>query len=223
MGFYLAEGCVSRNNIIISQFGAKNKEMADVLYSMNLDIRNIKVKGIERGFKVKNKKLANYLKSFGHSHEKYIPDEIKQLSPEYIRLFLDAFRFGDGSTVKGKKFKGGNFRDELTYFTASKRLADDIGELILKIHRRPSYYLQRNRGKIVKHKNGEYAGKYDIWVIRECYSQNAYLKNLKVETINYNDNVYCVELEKNHTLYIRKNGKCVWCGNCLCTVIPIIE
>ena len=26
-------------------------------------------------------------------------------------------------------------------------------------------------------------------------------------------NVYCVELPKNHTLYVRRNGKAVWCGN----------
>jgi len=218
MGYYLSEGSIARDKIYIAQSGDKRQEMADDLYSMNLDVKEYK-----QVFEIKNKELSDYLKQFGHSHQKYIPVEIKQLPPAYLRLFLDAFRLGDGSTRKSKKFKNGDFSDELVYFTASKKLADDIGELILKTGRRPSYYLQKNKGKIVKHRNGNYSGNYDIWVIRECYSQYAYSNNLKIKTIDYNDYVYCVELEKNHTLYVRKNGKCVWCGNCRCVIVPSVE
>lgn len=30
----------------------------------------------------------------------------------------------------------------------------------------------------------------------------------------YKDKVYCVELEKYHKLYVMRNGKACWCGNC---------
>jgi len=36
-------------------------------------------------------------------------------------------------------------------------------------------------------------------------------KNIKQE--HYDGYVYCVELEKNNTLYVRRNGKAVWSGN----------
>ncbi|MDR0706004.1 MAG: hypothetical protein LBF88_13610, partial [Planctomycetaceae bacterium] len=45
--------------------------------------------------------------------------------------------------------------------------------------------------------------------------------NLTKQIISYNDMVYCVELEKWHTLYVMKNGKATWCGNCRCAWKPI--
>ena len=32
--------------------------------------------------------------------------------------------------------------------------------------------------------------------------------------VNYNDNVYCLTLEKNHIMLVRHNGTIGWCGNC---------
>lgn len=34
-----------------------------------------------------------------------------------------------------------------------------------------------------------------------------------IKQVPYNGYVYCAELPKNHTLYIRRYGKTVWCGN----------
>jgi hypothetical protein len=38
------------------------------------------------------------------------------------------------------------------------------------------------------------------------------------KAILYNDMVYCVELAKYHTLWVRRNGKTAWCGNCRCSI-----
>lgn len=48
-------------------------------------------------------------------------------------------------------------------------------------------------------------------------------QKIKEPSVNYNGIVYCVELEKNHTLYVRRGEKEVWCGNCRCAVGPMIE
>ncbi len=215
MAYWLSDGSVNRHYIYISQFKDKHI-IGDELFAMNLDVKEIK-----EGFRVKNDKLADYLHQFGHAHEKYVPNEIKQLPKEYLREFLDAYVICDGYIKEGKKWQGGEFRDQTTYSTASKKLADDLGEIILKVGRRPSYRLQKNKGVPVEHKNGVYKGNYDIWIITECYSQNASTKNMEIKEVDYKDMVYCVELEKNHTLYIRKNGKCTWCGNCRCTILPV--
>ncbi len=42
------------------------------------------------------------------------------------------------------------------------------------------------------------------------------------QTIEYNDHVYCVELEKYHTLIARYNGKAIVCGNCRCAALPYL-
>lgn len=43
----------------------------------------------------------------------------------------------------------------------------------------------------------------------------------KIREENYEDNVYCVEVEKYNTLLVSRNGKEVWCGNCRCVAIPM--
>jgi len=40
-----------------------------------------------------------------------------------------------------------------------------------------------------------------------------------INSVKYNDIVYCVEMEKNNTLYVRRNGKANWAGNCRCSII----
>ena len=164
-----------------------------------------------------------YFKQFGLSDEKFIPAEIKNATPRIIKLFLDTFIKGDGHERKSKNYKGGNFRNEKVYFTSSKRMADDLGELILKIGKRPSFYLSNNKGKKVKFRNGTYALNTDMWFIRECSSKTAALNNLNKEIIAYNDMAYCVELEKYHILYVRRNGKCVWSGNCRHVTTPYVR
>lgn len=98
--------------------------------------------------------------------------------------------------------------------TSSKRLADDIGELLLKIGHHPSFAIGSKKGTVVKHYNGEYTQNNDCIVIRDCRSQ--YATQFNREKVPYTDFVYDVEVEKNHIIYIRRNGKCLWSSNCIC-------
>lgn len=45
----------------------------------------------------------------------------------------------------------------------------------------------------------------------------------KVTEIGYDGYVYCVELPRNHTLWVRRKGHTVWSGNCRCTITAYIE
>lgn len=40
---------------------------------------------------------------------------------------------------------------------------------------------------------------------------------------NYDGLVYCLELEKNHIMLVRRNGKISWCGNCKHDISPYFE
>src|SRR5690606_19270611 len=58
----------------------------------------------------------------GHSGDKYIPREFLHLSPRQSQILLDALVLGDGS----RRGSG------ITYYTKSRRLADDVQELALR-------------------------------------------------------------------------------------------
>jgi hypothetical protein len=65
-----------------------------------------------------------------------------------------------------------------------------------------------------KFKNGTYKINNDVYKISECSNQYVGLQNMEIKEVEYNDMVYCVELEKFHTLLTKRNGKVIWNGNC---------
>lgn len=160
--------------------------------------------------------LWEYMCQFGHSHEKFIPSEVKEADKEGIEIFLDAFREGDGSIHKGRNWDDYQCKDNRVFSTSSPRLASDLGELMLKIGRRPSY---RNMGKVVvfdKKRQQTYTSKYDQIYIDECFNTTAVSEALQPQIIKYDGRIYDVELEKYHTLIIRREGKVCVSGNCRC-------
>ena len=167
-----------------------------------------------------------YLTQFGKCDKKYIPAEIKQSAPNQIKIFLNAFISCDGHIKKARSFVGNRGKictpkeDERVYFTTSETMAGDIGELILKIGRRPSFKVDKTKGKQHDFKNGTYTINHDCIRISECRSRTA--TQYKKEIVQYSGLVYDLTLAKNNTMYIRRNGKCFWGSNCRCVMTPII-
>lgn len=220
MGYFLSEGSIinyGTRRIHIAQskekYLDKMFECCEKLFpSLNKCSNYIEIR-LKLG---KDDELYRWMNQFGHAHDKFIPKEIKDLSQEYLEIFLEAFRLGDGSIHKGRKWDGYQCKDNRTYSTSSPRLADDLGELILKTGKRPSY---RNIGKVVvfdKRYQKSYTSKYDQIYIDECLNTTAVSEALKPQYIDYDGKIYDVELEKNHTLVIRRNGKICISGNCRC-------
>ena len=225
MGWWLSEGGFMRDRIVIHQSSKANPEKYQDIVDLLSERYGDYLWAGERYVVCKDDALYDYLNEIGPTHEKYIPAEIKGLSPGLIRDFLDCFAAGDGHIRKGRPFKGGAFRDQTVYTTSSTRMADGLGELLIKVGHRPSYNLQKSKGKIVRHHNGEFAGNFDIWHVSECYSQTSimgYNRGIVKETVPYNKMAYCVEIENWHTLLVRRNGKVTWCGNCECAWGPVV-
>jgi hypothetical protein len=220
LGYFLSEGSVVRRNntrwqISIAQSNHLNKMWEDI---KDLPLDRVWL-GKDKIY-ISDNRLGDYLSQFGKSHEKYIPEEIKTLSAEYIRTFLDAYLLGDGNIKKGKNWKDGNFRDSRTYFTSSKMMADDLGELIIKIGKSVSYKEDKSKGRKVKFRNGTYTINHNLWLIYELTSNYKYYSNLIVKEVEYNDYVYDVEV-KNHTILTRRNGKVIWGSNCRCAWVVV--
>lgn len=185
------------------------------IYDNLVKIKGIKISKQKSSILIQNQDFGCYVSQFGKAHDKFIPDEIKSLPKKYLVEFLRTFTIGDGFVIQNYKhhFKGSRDR---TFSTSSPRLAADLGELLLKIGHRPSYYLNKSKERPFKSPyNGKiYWPNYNVWQIRDCKKQYSYI--FKKELVPYNNFVYDVELEKNHTLYVRRNGKCVWSSNCRC-------
>jgi hypothetical protein len=151
-----------------------------------------------------DKNLYNELKIYGKAHQKYIPNYIKNLSSRQQKIFFEAMMLGDGSRSYGK----------INYYTSSKKLADDMQELILKIGLAADIIevnrIGRDNGKngqknITRHKEYRLNIKEISLTPREHNGTTPLL-------LPYQGKIYCATVP-NHIMYVRRNGRAVWCGN----------
>lgn len=215
LGFYVAEGCTnirkgSGTEIMVAYNLLDEEELVTKLIT---DIGFIpkQSKGCKR---FSSASLAYWLKeNCGHlAPNKKVPDFIKQLAPEYIEEFLKYLFIGDGYQSKTANV--------LT--TTSKQLRDDVCELLLKCGYSFSYYKREPKkakpltdGRLIQ-------GKHIAYYINWLQSTDVEIDNSKAKSCksfiesweDYNDMVYCVTVP-NHIIYVRRNGKGVWCGNSL--------
>jgi intein/homing endonuclease len=228
MAYYISDGHVSNNSKgfayhgIIARARNKNKEK---IFS-ELKELPFKIFMTKTGFTFYDYSVCSELFKMGKSVVREIPEFIKKMSSDLIKIFLNAYSLCDGYIseidTEFKNIKSNN----ITFFTSSKKLSDDIGELIIKAGGHPSYNVQAPRE--IQFRNGVYKSKYDCYRISWNKSKSAYKhkdapeKGLKTELIKYSGYVYDVTLEKNHILWIKYNGKTCFSGNCLCYITLVM-
>ncbi len=224
MALFLSEGHTTydKNNgdykIIISQNynGKAYKEIKSCLDDIPFHYRYDES---TRGFVIHSKQLYTYLKQFGKSYDKYIPESIKNASKQSLELFIKYYELGDGA--------GGR-----QLYTSSIKMRDDLVEIIMKTNRAASFHISTNSGdKHYSKDRGWIEAKYDGWCIginthhttplisKDNYTKwhkRRYEKSLGKSIIEdwvpYKGKVYCVTVP-NHTLVVERHGKIVICGN----------
>ena len=219
MAWWLSEGHIitTRDSVIgISQFGDEIKVIQERIQKMFPDV-NVYITG-NRTVEFRHKELYDYLLQFGKSNEKYIPKEVFELSREHLNLFLDIYVKGDGHERKCNNNMVQN-SSERTVFTSSKQLADDLSYLILLAGYYPSFKIDEVKDKEVEFKNGTYTINNDLTRLSINKTKHTMIANCTIDIIPYDDMVYCLELPKWHTLWVKSNNKTSWGGNCECTLI----
>lgn len=195
-GWYITEGNSYKNSINISQ--KKEQYFEEIKNSLSIFNRKIQINKDFNGvniFSIRHKQLSEYLKKFKLSDEKYIPKWIKNLSKPLLKILFDTMMKGDGwIDDKSKKLRG-------SYYTKSIQLANDFHEICLKLGY--SAYLH----KIDEQENG-----YCVYISDNKTTQINNKEDNSWNKINYNGKIYCVEVP-NNIIYVRRNGKSVWCGN----------
>ena len=163
----------------------------------------------------KDSDLYRIISRQGKSFDKFVPTFIKESDVSVIRAFLDAYCLGDGSRrERADKMFDKQFTPstEISYHTSSYKMVGDICEMILKLSKRP--FVSKEEIKTVKHKNGIYTSNHPSYTIRENKGYLAWADSIKKTEVPYEGLVYDVELEKNHTLFVKRNGRIVLSGNC---------
>ena len=222
LGFYVAEGCTSigtpniRPCEITIAYNGIDEE--DLICNLLKDIGYNSAYGYKDGAravkKIYDTTLASWLRNnCGHLAEnKKVPEFIKMLPPKYIEEFLKYLYIGDGHEAETSNI--------LT--TVSKQLSDDVQELLLKCGYAFRESTRDERDKIHHINNRKVQSKYITYNINWLkntevevdMSSSKKTRSFREEWIDYNGCVYCVTVP-NNIIYVRRNGKGVWCGNSL--------
>lgn len=96
----------------------------------------------------------------------------------------------------------------------SKTLVDDIQEICYKVGFSSCYSICKPKDKILKKENRTIHGKKVYYCVSINHKKQLMIKDCNFNKKQYNDFVNCVTLEKWHTVLVRRNGKCMWCGQC---------
>jgi len=150
-------------------------------------------------FVISNKQLAYYLKQFGKSKDKFIPTDLLSLSKRQLKILLDALILGDGTIRKNNS----NNKTYKTYISSSYKLISGVQEILLKIG---------TFGNISTVIRTDLQDK-KMYYIRINSTPDRNYTYIKPTINQYNGYVYCVNV-KNHVIFVRRNGKALFCGNC---------
>src|SRR5207245_10507695 len=164
--------------------------------------------------RVRDFQLFDYLKRFSGASNKFVPDNIKSLSPNLLRVFFEWYIRGDGHRY-GRNRKG------LSATAISLRLRDDLQEIALKLGMSAYFKLHRKKGTLLSSLSQEkqyrqsedscsvyFIRKNEPVVIPSMIKARGHTEGW----VSYAGIVSCVSVP-NKTLYVRRNGVPVWSGN----------
>lgn len=195
MGWFLSEGCVVDRDraFAISQMKIPQRENIRRL----LDRCGFKASWSDQGATVYSCDWYEYLKQFGKCRDKFVPREILESGPETLAAFFNAAMAGDGCNG--------------IYYTTSKRLADDMAEIAVKLglgvytseRQRPnrrglSYQVCTSERRSITLHTGNHV--YDV----ATHSRQG-----NVKRVPFSGTVYCITVPETETFFIRQDG-CVW-------------
>lgn len=209
LGWFMSEGSTYNKHgtnyaVIISQCDVANPTKVNMIHDLlsRLPFVYHRSDTSNNNFTMNSKVLYTYLSAFGKCKDKYIPEFLFEVKPEYRRRFLNSFLLGDGHQTKS-----GN----RLYSSSSVVLAKGIERLILLDGKSSSF------GTPWKGYNR--AGEFSCWMYRANELTND-IKEIKAHshyTTQYNGMVYCATVPGSLLLTRRGIRSPVWNGNSIQT------
>jgi hypothetical protein len=197
LGYYISEGCClkrkNRPNHKEIDIRQNCGDTYDKIASVSRRIGCTPWTGKDRVklYKRDSHDIFDLLEPLGKSGSKHVPSYVFNLSPRQITIFLNALWAGDGSWRRYHQL--GRWEN---YYTKSKHLADDVQELLLRVGL---------AGTI-----GSNRSNYVVSVSYRNLQPRAHKPSARE---HYEGLVYDLTVP-NHTMYVRRNGRAMWSGNC---------
>jgi DNA modification methylase len=228
LGWYIAEGNVTIRNVQRKKQNRRIEMKYETCIAQTKTDQRLRIECLlnRLGFKwhynchsyvISSKILALYLERLGRSYNKHIPTEFLELDRPYLQALYNGLVGGDGCIVSGDE----NNQDQISYFTISPVLANQVQELLFKLGYNSSIKitepaLDRIYNNRVVHSNYP---KYTVY--RRVANESSIWRDRHLSTVKYEGYVYCATVEPYHTLVVRRNGHPVVCGNCWWhTIVP---
>lgn len=199
LGAYLADGWSDGNNTV-HLAACQEPELtcfADILSRLGVQFART-----DKGFMFFSRPLCEFVHPPGHAEEKYIPSWVKELSPERLHHLLLGLIGSDGNNQTA------------TYTTVSSKLANDLQEVVFKCGYAAivceSKLEERERevnGAAIRNN----ASVYEVHISRSHLTPEIAPQTHRL--IPYDGMVYDVTVP-SHIIFVRRNGKAVWSGNC---------
>jgi thymidylate synthase (FAD) len=207
LGFFIGDGNLPRSNALSFHL-RKERELAylhRIAGEAGLEIRQWGSKHAV----VVGAALRELFARCYEDREKVIPRELLALAPSLLGCLLEGLLESDGT-----RFERTSGTERPTFYTTSRKLADQVQELALKVSRSASV-----RPHPVRRGDGHYGSKARWRVTlyagrnsRPALGRTRKQASEQMGVDRYDGLIHCVEVP-NGTLYVRRNGYPVWCGN----------
>lgn len=218
LGFWLAEGAISGNQVIVSQnsgdVAEEYKQLLDRMgFAYSVKYKHTDVGTVNEIITFTDRRVAQFLIPLGTKYEKFVPQIIKELNPDSLMELLVWFAKGDGRKYEYESERKALFRD---VFSVSEQLVHDLNYIAIKCG-----FSGKIRTQISKYDYVfadhliESAKKSPLFIFTLSDVSGIHLDRrfLKIEKIKSPTNkAYCLTTE-SHNFYVRDNGKQYLSGN----------
>lgn len=204
LGIFITDGCINnQDNITISQTKPKIIEkIRDILGKMQLQYTEHCYKPDEGNITFYlSRRYIPFFKKFYKKELRRIPEEFKDATVPCLKKLLEGILDGDGQ--EGRKIS-----------TPTEGLVSDYQEIIYKIGLASNVSISPPKKSYYKKENRIIEATKPTFIVSILKTEYPPFYKKNVELIDYNDEVYCITLEKWHTVLIRRNGKTLWLGQC---------
>lgn len=202
-GIFLTDGSVNNQGAItISQSKPK---MCELIENLLTDLQ-IKFSIYETRINSKTyyicRKYLPFFQQFYLKENRHIPKDILNWDVKYLKELLNGILDGDSDDERRRIIIG------------SKSLVNDIQEICYKCGFSSCYKKVDGKKSWLESENRYINANKPYYLV--SVNNKRYLNVIKnnQKYIDYDDIVNCVTLEKWHTVLVRRNGKCIWCGQC---------
>ena len=219
MGIYLSEGNISHtrdenNRVYISQNeGLVADEIRELLSRLGFEFSENSRKrenSVGITFSFLEPRLKRFLAPLGNCYTKYIPAELKEYDEQYLEELLEWFVKGDGRDQRGM-----NNGNRVNVFSVSKRLVEDLHEILIKTGGSGNWTEQvSTEDYMFADHLIEAENKKTLYQLNFSTTKGIYLdeRNLSIEEIDHDGNIYCITVP-NGNFYMKQNGKAFLTGN----------